>query len=133
MKKVLLTLITIALANTAYAQELFPNCVARIHQFKYPLLPVKKDELRNKTGCLYIVNWGIREDDKKPEVFDIRSNDTCERIGKRVKKAWRKSILYKGEPVAHCQTKLRIKCPDPKKVCRFVFQLPEDDPVMKES
>ncbi|MEM7099097.1 MAG: hypothetical protein AAF541_12625 [Pseudomonadota bacterium] len=123
---------TVAVANIANAQTLLPNCIARIHQFKHPVLPVKKEALRNKTGCLYTINWGINEADKNPDLFDIRSSEACERIGKRLEKAWPKSILYPGEAVAHCQTRLRITCPSRKKPCRYIWQVAQNDPVLQE-
>ena len=109
-----------------------PNCVDRIYKFKYPLLPVKKDVLRNNTGCDFTVNWQINEDNKRPNVIEVLSSDACAGIASRLQKAWRKSLLYKGEAIAHCQTQLTIKCPNRKRPCRFNFDLPEDDPIMSK-
>ena len=122
----------IFLSQACFAVQL-PNCVDRVYKFKNPRLPVKKDVLRNSEGCLFVINWGIEEGNKRPDFFDIRTSEKCEPIGKRLERAWRKSLLFKGEAVAHCQTRIRIKCPDPKKVCRIIFQLPEGDPVFDAS
>ena len=124
--------IGLTIPNMLLALEL-PNCVERVHQFKQPRLPVKKDILRNDTGCLFTINWGIDESKKKPVLYDIRTSEECTTVSSRLERAWKKSILFKGEPVAHCQTRIRIKCPDRKKPCRIIFQLPEDDPVFDRS
>jgi hypothetical protein len=125
-------LLLVFVPQTLLAYEL-PNCLERVHMFKDPRLPVKKDILRNNTGCRFTINWGIIEGNKKPDVFDIRTSEACENIGKRLERAWQKSLLFKGEAVAHCQTNIQIKCPDRKRSCRILFELPEDDPLFDAS
>ena len=128
----LLIAICLASPQMAFALNL-PNCVSRIDKFKHVRLPVKKDELRNNTGCLFVINWGIDTGSKKPTFYDIRTSEECEKVGGRLEKAWKKSLLFKGDGVAHCQTRIQIKCPSRKRACRIIFQLPNGDPVFDAS
>ena len=113
-------------AQTTHAFEP-PNCIDRIKKLKQPNLPVNKDVLLSNDGCLFTVNWGTEKGSKKPDVYDIRHNDECEGISRRIQRVWRKMQIIPGKDIAHCKTTLSFTCPKPNKDCRFKFYVSEED------